>query len=72
MGGSPEGERFVGLDVAIAGFRGRWHDAEGHQASFFGRLAAGFDGLAELVGIADKVIRCQHQQQGVIAVCSGL
>ena len=72
MGRSPQGEGCTGFDVAVAGFRGRRHDAEGHQSSRFGGFAAGVDGLAELGGIADQVIRRQHQQQGVLAVGRGL
>ena len=59
---SPKREGFAG-DVAVAGFRGRRHDAEGHQAPF-GRLSAGDDGLAELGGIADQVIRCFEPAAG--------
>ena len=45
-------KRFAGLDVAVAGFWGRWHDAKGHQASFFSGFVAGV--LAKLVRIADR------------------
>ena len=58
--------------MAVVGFRGRWHDPEGHQAPRLGGLAAGLDGLAELGGIADQMVCCQHQQQWVIAARGGL
>ena len=70
--GVPGGEGFGGLDVAVARFRRRWHDAEGHQLAGQGGGHAGGHRGPEALGIANHMVGGEHQQQGVGAAGGGL
>jgi hypothetical protein len=61
----------AGLDVAIAGFRQRRHDAEGGEFAVSGGGHRCGDGAREGAHIQDHVIRGQHQQQGIAAPMPG-
>ena len=60
------------FDVAVSGFWRCGHDAKGHQSAGFGGRASRGNGGAELLGVANQMVRRQHQQERVIAVGGGL
>ena len=65
-------EGLGGLDIAIARFRRRGHDAEGHQPTGLGGRDTGGHGGAEALGAVDHMVGRQDQQQGIGAAGGGL
>ena len=60
---TPLARRFQ-RDVAVAGLRSGWHNAEGHHRAVLARDLGGLDRRDKALGVFDPVVRGQRQQLG--------
>lgn len=68
----PLPQRIAALNIAVTGFRGIRHDAEGHQVAGLRILLRHADGVVENRLIINDMVSRQHQHQRVIAILRGL